>query len=640
MSQNCLGSYILGNPLGSAALGDLVRALPFEGTPVIRLVQSLPASFAKHPDAAALLQRNARQWMSVRDLHTLSLVALEQDGDAPFLVYEYQQGRLLSDILARCHQEGLPLSADQAVYIAERLAGALLSVSASGTAYGCLTAQSVLVTFEGEVKLLPGAFRDLHTTSLSADPSLQDYRRGLPPGLGADKATRLSADRYALGALMFELLSREPFRTSDGAFDAAARISAARAGECGLEPVPEALTAILQRACVLESSEAYEDLAAMKADLDQLIASGEYSPTTFNIAFLMHTLFRGEDEADTAADQSFLSVDRESFKPAPPPPPPPAPVVEASRPAPKPAPPREEPAPTFGMLEEEPPPSRKGLIIGLAAAAGIVAIVVLSYFAFFREKGPSQAEIAAKEQLAKMLKDQQEMTVRMKALEDERASLASQVANAKTTEEKQKAQKALEDTQKKLQAQKEEQKRLADQTAAAAAAAPAPTEKAPAPAPAQVAEKAPPPATPPAPGTTPSAAPATQPSPEKSAPAPSSPAPAQPPAPSGAPASEAAVKPGDFVEMWGLDVKPKQISDLRVSPPSAAVSQHLTGTVYVEVQIDETGKVTAAKVVKGLGSDFGLNAACEEAAMRLKFSPGISKGVPVKTKMTFPILFK
>jgi TonB family protein len=636
MSQNCLGSYILGNPLGSAALGDLVRAMPFEGAPAIRLVQALPAVLSKHPDAAALVQRNARQWASVRDLHSLSLVAFEQDGDAPFMVYEYQQGRLLSDILARCHQEGLPLSADQAVYIAERLAGALLSVSASGTAFGCLTAQRVLVTFEGEVKLLPGAFRDLHTTSIAADPSLMDYRRSLPPGLGADKATRLSADRYALGALMFELLAREPFRTADGPFDPAARIAAARAGESGLEPLPDALTAILQRACVLESSEAYEDLAAMKGDLDQLITSGEYSPTTFNIAFLMHTLFRGEDEADTAADQSFLAMDREAFKPAPPPPPPPVVVTapEAPKPAPKPAPPREEPAPSFGMLDEEPPPDRKGLFIGLGVAAGVLAIVFLSYFAFFREKGPSQAETAAREQLAKMQKEQAEMSARMKSLEDEKAQLASQVANAKTTEEKQKAQKALEDTQKKLQAQKDEQKRLADQAAAAAAAAPAAGEKAPPPTPSQVADKAPaspPPTTPAAPPTTTAG---TQPPPEKAA------APSPAPASAPAPAAEATVRPGDFVEMWGLDVKPKQINDLRVNTPSAAVSQHLTGTVYVEVQIDETGKVTGAKVVKGLGADFGLNAACEEAALKLKFSPAISKGVPVKTKMTFPILFK
>jgi len=286
------------------------------------------------------------------------------------------------------------------------------------------------------------------------------------------------------------------------------------------------------------------------------------------------------------------------------------------------------------MLDEEPPPNRKGLFIGLGVAAGVLAIVVLSYFAFFREKGPSQAETAAKEQLAKMQKEQAEMSARLKSLEDEKSQLASQVANAKTTEEKQKAQKALEDTQKKLQAQKEEQKRLADQAAAAAAANPAPTEKAPPPA--QVAEKIAAPAPSTAPATAAPATAGTPPPPDKAAPAPPPPT----PAPAPAAAAEATVKPGDFVEMWGVDVKPKQINDLRVSPPSAAVSQHLTGTVYVEVQIDETGKVTGARVVKGLGSDFGLNAACEDAALKLKFSPAISKGVPVKTKMTFPILFK
>jgi TonB family protein len=222
--------------------------------------------------------------------------------------------------------------------------------------------------------------------------------------------------------------------------------------------------------------------------------------------------------------------------------------------------------------------------------------------------------------LAKLQKEQQTMSAKLKALEDEKAQLAAQVENAKTADEKQRAQKALDEAQKKLLAQKEEQKKLASTMPATTAPAPkeppAPVEQAkaaPAPAPAAAAS-APPDVAPPAPA------------PEQTAPLPGP--------------AEVKVKAGDFVELWGVDVKPKQINELRVDMPSVARQNKASGTIYVEVAIDETGRVTGAKVVKGLASDFGLNRACEEAAMKLKYSPAISAGVPVKTKMTFPILVR
>lgn len=553
----------------------------------------------------------------MKDLHAVGLLGSGEADGRLFLVYEYQQGRLLSDILGRCQQEGLPLSGDQAVYICERLAGALLSVSASGTAFGCLSPERVLITFEGEVKLLPGVFRDLHTTPVAGDPALLHYRRYLPPNLASDRAVRPSADRYALGALMFELLCREPFRPNDGPFDPAARIDQIRSGVGGTDLLPDPLCSIIQKACVAAFPGAYEDLSTMKGELDQLISSGEYSPTTFNIAFLMHTLFRGEDEEDAAADQAFLALDRKSFKPPPPPPPPvvvtpvpPGPAGPDARP------PQPDETPSFGMEAE---PDRKALFIGIGTAAVVALVAVLGYFAFFKTKGPSQAETAAQQQLAKLQQEQQAMTAKLKSLEDEKAQLSAQVQGAKTIEEKQKAQKALEEAQRKLLAQKEEQKRLA----ITAAAIPAPVPKSSAPLDPAKAE--------PAPAVS---------APSQSLPAPVPPVSAPTESVPATPSQDSKVKAGDFVELWGVDVKPKQISELRVDTPSAARQNRASGTIYVEVHIDEEGKVTSAKVVKGLPFDYGMNRACEEAAMKLKYSPAISNGVPVKTKMTFPIHVK
>jgi TonB family protein len=226
------------------------------------------------------------------------------------------------------------------------------------------------------------------------------------------------------------------------------------------------------------------------------------------------------------------------------------------------------------------------------------------------------------------------MAQRMRSLEDERNQLAQQVTSAKTDEERARAKKALEDAQKKIDAQKEEQARLA-------AASPAPS-KPPSPGPASA---SPTPATSaPQPATAAPAGPSPQPQPSGSSPPPPQSGGGTAPPPTtpaeAAPAESPKVKPGDFVELWAVDLKPQRQGDLKVTVTPAARSNRLSGTIYVEVTIDETGKVVDSKVVRGLNPDYGMNDVCREAASRLKYTPAVKEGVPVKTKMTFPIMIK
>ncbi len=105
-------------------------------------------------------------------------------------------------------------------------------------------------------------------------------------------------------------------------------------------------------------------------------------------------------------------------------------------------------------------------------------------------------------------------------------------------------------------------------------------------------------------------------------------------------ASAQKTKPGDFVALWAVDVRPREIKKVNVKYTVLARRYKVEGTVFVEVNIDETGKVTTAKIVKGLSPDYGLNEACLKAALQGKYTPAIKDGVPVKTTLTYPVVFK
>ncbi len=105
-------------------------------------------------------------------------------------------------------------------------------------------------------------------------------------------------------------------------------------------------------------------------------------------------------------------------------------------------------------------------------------------------------------------------------------------------------------------------------------------------------------------------------------------------------ASASKVKTGDFVQLWAVDMKPRIINSVQAQYTSLARANRVQGTIYVQAEIDETGKVTSAQVVRGPKPDYGLDEECVKAALKSRYSPAIKDGVPVKTAITYPVVFK
>ncbi|MGM0589679.1 MAG: TonB family protein [Bacteroidota bacterium] len=75
-----------------------------------------------------------------------------------------------------------------------------------------------------------------------------------------------------------------------------------------------------------------------------------------------------------------------------------------------------------------------------------------------------------------------------------------------------------------------------------------------------------------------------------------------------------------------------------VEYPTLARKAGIEGRVFIQFVVNEQGKVTHPKVVKGIG------AGCDEEALRAvkqaEFTPGYQDGKPVKVKFSLPVMFK
>ena len=72
--------------------------------------------------------------------------------------------------------------------------------------------------------------------------------------------------------------------------------------------------------------------------------------------------------------------------------------------------------------------------------------------------------------------------------------------------------------------------------------------------------------------------------------------------------------------------------------PEIAKRAGVEGKVYVLAFVDESGTVTDAKIIKGIGA--GCDEAALDAVKKTKFKPGKQRGKPVKVQVSIQVVFK
>lgn len=94
----------------------------------------------------------------------------------------------------------------------------------------------------------------------------------------------------------------------------------------------------------------------------------------------------------------------------------------------------------------------------------------------------------------------------------------------------------------------------------------------------------------------------------------------------------------EYPEFVGGDGAMNRYLRAQIRYPRAAYEQKISGTVYIEFTVSETGKVVNPKVVKGVNADL------DDEALRVVSSfpdwlPAIVRGQPVAKQVVVPIPF-
>jgi TonB family protein len=664
------GNYLLLKKLSEDPLGETFRAGK-AGREGIEQVVLLRVFNGKGLDGEKLWQRMSGRTAVQQALRSPNIgtgVDLGRVRSFPYAAYDYISGKSLAAVLAQASHQGSPVPTDHALLIAERLALALAAayetrIQDERVLHGFVAPHLVMISNEGETRLLgfevaPG-LREVAAGGWG-DAALRPY---LPPEAWAGTPPAKADDVWSLGAVLFELLTGErlPAAAPAGGYGSIVD-SAVLANEA--TPLPAAVATLIKRSLVA-AEQRVSDAVTWHKTLSKLMIEGHYSPTTFNLAFFMHNLFRDEIERESREMEAErrIEVPPRSVAPAA------ASAATVALPVAAATDMRESTGVREGTLPGTRPPaaaaarrSKTPLFLGLAAAV-LVAVAAGGYFVFFGTgKDKPQQAAAAATGSAPVNPVPQKAALPGAPLPGAAATepapagpnpeeIQAQIQamfEARSQEMEAKFKDQYDDRIKQLQQQLEESRKAAAEQERAKLERPAPVAQEPAPAPAEArpAPKIEPPAVQipaTAAATTASQPPSAGTALQESAAAKTA---ANPPAPTTAAtpapkpqASPRQVQVGDLVPGGTLgSVPPKAKSKPSPRYPPAAQKLRKSAVIDVRVLVDESGRVLEAERT-GQKAGFGLDEAAVEAARRILFQPATKDGVRVKMWTTVRINF-
>ncbi len=527
----------------------------------------------------------------------------------------------LTSILAQLKKKSLPFSFDIPIQAIFQLATGLQYLSniqykGSPILHNLITPDDIMISLDGVVYIANfGIYQIVYSTNRELANDLATERSAfLAPELISKKKPSPQADVYSVAALLYFLLTGKLVaqdKDLDQQLDEAKMIPQWEGGD----RIPDGVKAILKKA-LSPAEQRYRNIGEFTEALEKFVDEEDITPTTFNLAYYMNTLFQEEKEER----ERLVKESRDRV---------PVEIIEE---------PEEE---KVEVTEEE--EKKKGFPVVLVSA--IVAIIALVIVGIVLLRKPAQKSIN-QEELEKRINQLVEQKLKQK--EEELRKQYEEKYGQLTAQKQEELKKALEEERKKLLASIRRQQ-MAKISKSAHATAPAQT-PAPAPAVSPQASQGEAPAAPQAKAQSQKAEVPKKTSAEEQkvpaetkAPPQEKPQEAKPTAPSPAPEKQTTTKPavipGSVVSLSELDHPIKLIKRVAPRMPVKALRLRVRGSVMASILIDENGNVARVRIIRATPKGF-FEEEAYRTLLKWKFTPPRKKGVPVKVWKVVTIQFK
>ena len=281
-----LGPYEVISALGAGGMGEVYRARDTKLNRDVAIKVLLPA-VANDPDRLARFSREAQVLASLNHPNIAHIHGLEESGAVTALVMELVEGEDLSQRIARG-----PIPLDEALPIARQIAEALEAAHDHGIIHRDLKPANVKVRPDGTVKVLDfglakavgqgSGIGDQGSGGAANSPTLSFHgtQAGIILGTAAymspeqakSKVVDKRADVWALGCVLFEMLTGQRAFPGDDATDTIIAVCSKEPEWSVLPPVPANVRRLLRHCLEKDPKRRLDSAAAVRIEIDDAVA--------------------------------------------------------------------------------------------------------------------------------------------------------------------------------------------------------------------------------------------------------------------------------------------------------------------------------------------------------------------------------
>jgi eukaryotic-like serine/threonine-protein kinase len=207
-----LGHYRIEGKLGQGGMGVVYRAhdAHLDRTVALKL---LPAEAVANPERKRRFIQEARTASALNHPNIITVHDIDSIDGIDFIAMEYVSGRTLEQVIGR---QGLP--AGEALKYAIQVADALARAHAAGIIHRDLKPANVMVTTEGQIKVLDFGlaklFKDLEeisdetrTAALTEEGTIVGTADYMSPEQASGRQLDARSDIFAFGLLLYEMIT-------------------------------------------------------------------------------------------------------------------------------------------------------------------------------------------------------------------------------------------------------------------------------------------------------------------------------------------------------------------------------------------------------------------------------------------------
>jgi serine/threonine protein kinase len=273
-----LPGYEILEEIGRGGMGRVYKARQIKLNRLVAVKMILAGRYAT-PDEMARFRREAETVARLQHAHVIQIIDMgEHDGEA-FVVFEYVEGGTLAQKL-----NGKPLPAAEAAKLVEILARAVGAAHRRGILHRDLKPGNILLTADGMPKITDFGLAKCLDAASQRTPSgaILGTAGYLAPEQadGQGRQVGPAADIYALGAILYELLTgRPPFRGPTPLETVLQAISKAPVPPAKVQPgIPRNLELICLKCLEKEPADRYATAEELADDLHSWPTLGHLPP--------------------------------------------------------------------------------------------------------------------------------------------------------------------------------------------------------------------------------------------------------------------------------------------------------------------------------------------------------------------------